>query len=476
MQPTLQSAVPLPHALRCGCAFLAGDPLTVAGIAAPFRDTPAPPEEPRRGPAARERSGIAFVHATAIDVRAGHALPDRTVWVEGERIVAMGPSSELELPAHVVRVDASGKYLLPGLADMHVHANQVADLVMCAAAGVTTLRNMFGNPLHVQSRPHFAASFAPRYVTAGPILDGDPPIWPNSAVVTDPVDAERVILEQKQAGYDFAKVYSRLSVEVYTALAQAANRHDFPFVGHVPYAVPLEQILASGQRSIEHMEGYLEALDRDGKRLSNGWALPSEFDEARALEIAEATAASAVWNCPTLVVHDRIGRLDDVAALARETRWLEYTPAQRRTHWDPSQSPRARLFAAGAPLLRRLGQLRARMLRAVFEAGGEILVGTDLANPYVVAGASLHDEMELLVAAGVPRRDVLRAATAGAAEFLGEPHDGVVAPGARADLVLADSDPLQGPIAIPPAGVMIRGQWKERPQLEANLERLRAAA
>ena len=477
MQPTPHSSGQVAHALSCGCAFLAGDPFTLAGIDSPYRDAPVPAQEPARRPAAGARSGIAFVHATAIDVLAGRALPDRTVWVEDDRIVAMGPSSELELPAHVVRVDASGKYLLPGLADMHVHTYQVQDLVMFAAAGVTTLRNMFGHPLHVQSRAHFAATFAPRYVTAGPIIDGAPPIWPNSTVVTDPADAERVILEQKSAGYDFAKVYSLLSVEAYTALAQAANRHDFPFVGHVPFAVPLEQILSSGQRSIEHMEGYLEALAMGkGERLVSGWMVPHDFDEARAAEIAEATASAAVWNCPTLVVHDRIGRLDDVAALARATRWLEYTTARTRAMWDPAQNDRTRRFSLGAPQLRRVGRLRARMLGAVAEAGGEILVGTDMGNPYVVAGASLHDEMELLVAAGMPRADVLRAATAGAAQFLGEPHDGVVAAGARADLVLADSDPLTGPIAIPPAGVMIRGRWKERGQLEANLEKLRSAA
>jgi imidazolonepropionase-like amidohydrolase len=110
------------------------------------------------------------------------------------------------------------------------------------------------------------------------------------------------------------------------------------------------------------------------------------------------------------------------------------------------------------------------MLRTVFEAGGKLLVGTDMGNPFVVPGASLHDEIELLVAAGVPRAAVLRAATAGAHEFLGEPANGSVAAGARADLVLADSDPLRGPIAIPPAGVMMRGRWRDRAMLQGSLD------
>ncbi len=435
---------------------------------------PEPPPQERDAAlqeAGRSSRGIVFEHVTVIDVLAGRALPEHSVVVARERIVAVGPSAELEVPAGSLRVDGRGKYLLPGLADMHVHAQNRSDLVLLAAAGVTLVRNMFGAPHHLQVRTWIDGpeSFAPRFVTAGPIIDGDPPTWPTSTVVTSADDAERVITEQKQSGYDFAKVYNSLSAPVHAALVKAALRHGFPLVGHVPYAVPLADILVSGQSSIEHMQGYPAALEKDPTRRTGAWLAP-ELDEARIAELAAATAASGVWNCPTLVVIERVSRLDAVAELEAATRWLELASPNLRPHWDPRTSPRAARFAAQAAQLRSHYGVCARMLRAVVEAGGKLLVGTDMGNPFVVPGASLHDEIELLVASGVPRAAVLRAATAGAHEFLGRPADGVVAAGARADLVLADSDPLQGPIAIPPAGVMMRGHWRDQAGLQRSLD------
>jgi imidazolonepropionase-like amidohydrolase len=393
------------------------------------------------------------------------------VVVARERIAAVGPSGELQVPAGALRVHGRGKYLLPGLADMHVHAHNRSDLELLAAAGVTLMRNMAGRPYHVPLRAWIDGpeSFAPRLVTAAPILDGDPPNWGSSTVVTSVEDAERVIVAQKQAGYDFAKVYNGLSAPVYAALAEAALRHRFPLVGHVPDAVPLRDILTSGQRSIEHMEGYSAALEKDPARRVGRWLDP-EPDESRFAEVAAATAASGVWNCPTLVFWDRASRLDAVVELAAATRWLELASPNLTRQWDPRTNPRAARFAEHGARLRRHYGVCARMLRTVFEAGGKLLVGTDMGNPFVVPGASLHDEIELLVAAGVPRAAVLRAATAGAHEFLGEPANGSVAAGARADLVLADSDPLRGPIAIPPAGVMMRGRWRDRAMLQGSLD------
>ncbi len=430
---------------------------------------------------------LVIADVAVVDVVAGRVVPEQTVVVRGDRIVAVAPAAAIEASAASTRVDGRGKFLLPGLADMHVHTWSDADLPMFLAAGVTTVRNMFGSPTDLEKRARIAAGelVGPTLVTAGPIVDGEPPMWPGSTVVTTPEQAVRAVAEQKAAGYDFVKVYSRLSLEAYDAIVAAAAKDGLAVAGHVPRAVPLEHALAAGQRSIEHLEGYLEAIAKDGatlKRVSSyGLYLRqvlANADEAKIPGVATATAAASSWNCPTLVVLDRMARLDEPEALAAATRWLEYVPAELLQLWNPRNDFRiAKMTAEDFATGRAATALRTRILIALVAAGGKLLVGTDTGNPFVVAGAALHDELELLVAAGIPRATVLRAATAGAAEFLGQAGvAGVVAVGARADLVLADSNPLDGPITIPAAGLILRGRWLDRAALQAGLDALRPPA
>src|SRR5262249_48628435 len=355
---------------------------------------------------------------------------------------------------------------------------------MLGAGGVTLVGVMSGIPLVLELRRRIVAGeiVGPTIVTASRIIDGDPPIWPMSAVVKTAAEADAVVAAQKAEGYDFLKVYARLTLAAYDAIVAAAARHGMTFVGHVPRAVTLQHALDSGQRSIEHLDGYLYALQKEGSAPPTnlmfvqrvGW-LAEHADETKLPALVAATVKAGTWNCPTLIVNDHIAALDDAPALARRTRWLDYVHHEIVEAWGPKTDFRFKDVApADYALLRRANPIHARTVKAIADAGGKLLVGTDAGNPYVVDGAGLHEEIELMVRAGVPRAKVVRAATAGAAEFFGQTGQfGVVAPGARADLILAEANPVAGPIAIPPVGVMLRGAWYDRAALQKSLDALR---
>ena len=453
----------------------------VATPASPSPPAPTPAPTPvQTGPVALQAGDLAITHVHVVTMTAADVLDDHTVIVRGDRILAVAPSAAFgAMPAGVVVHDGKGAWLMPGLTDMHVHTFADADLTMFLAAGVTTVRNMFGSDHHVALRAKIAKGEVqgPTIVTAGPIIDGDPPYWPGSAVLKDPAAADALVAEQKQAGYDFLKPYSKLSKPAYEALVAAGAKYGMALEGHVPDAVGLRGVLAARQKSVEHLDGYLVALIPDKVKIPADrkglmkLAL-AKGDDARLPELIAKTLEAGTWNCPTLVVLDRFGALDDVEALKRRVGWLPLVPPAVISNWEPQHDFRLKSFKAeDFARIREQNVRNAKILKALAEAGAPILVGTDTGNPFVVPGSSLHDEIELMVAAGVPRPRVMRAATADAAVFVGAPHEfGVVEAGARADLLLMSIDPMAGPVPLIPDAVIARGAWLSHDELQHRLD------
>ncbi|HEX3763976.1 MAG TPA: amidohydrolase family protein [Kofleriaceae bacterium] len=437
-------------------------PAVVEPSVSPFRDAP---------------SGVVAITDATVVTMTGAVLPHHTVVVRGDRIVALGPSAGQEVPIAATVIDGSGKWLMPALADMHVHLWNKDDLTLFIAAGVTTVRNMSGEPRHLTWRSEIAAGqwIGPTIVTAGRIIDGDPPVWPGSAVLDSAGDAEQLVATQKAAGFDFLEPYTGLSFEAYQALAAAAKRDGMALEGHVPLAVGLPAALAAGQRSIEHLESWLFAMLPEHVDLTRQRGTPealrmalSQFDPTRLPGLIAKAVAAGAWICPTLTAGDRIGGLDDLAALRQRTRWLDLMAPATLERWD--QDPRVSHYDFhDYGTVRAEGRLDAEIVAALAAAHAPLLVGTDTGDPYVVPGASLHDEIELLVAAGIPRPSVLQAATTDAARFLGAEHAGVVEVGARADLLVVSVDPMVAALPLVPDGVVVRGRWLARDRLEAAL-------
>lgn len=376
---------------------------------------------------------VVGVHVVPMDREV--VLRDRTVVIRDGRVAEMAASGEVDPPEDVTPIDARGLYLVPGLIDAHVHL-RAGDMDAYLAAGVTTVRNMWGTPEVAELRRAVDEGDrpGPGIVAASPGVDGDPPARPRSLVVEDPDRAAAVVDEMAAAGWDYLKIYQNLSLPVYREVVSHARQEGIPAVGHVPTDVPLSEALR-GQVSIEHLEGYDKALVGFRRTAFRSWAHVGEEEAPEMERLAAATRDARVWNCPTLLVADRVA--------------ARHLPEEKHA---------------------RAVRERRRMVRALHDAGARLLAGTDGGVPVVPPGA-LAEELLELQRAGLSPYEALRTATTGAAEFLGLGHEvGSVAEGVRADLVLLRDDPLADVGALAePAAVVVGGEW-------FRSDRLRAAA
>jgi imidazolonepropionase-like amidohydrolase len=418
----------------------------------------------------------AFVRVTVVPMDRERLLKNWTVVVADGRIRDLGPSSAIKTPKGATLIDGRDKYLMPGLADMHAHIWEEAELPLFLANGVTTIRNMFGGPIHLRWKERIAAGdlVSPTIYTAGPIIDGNPPVWPG-AVVENRTQARETVTRQYAAGYDFLKAYSRLSREAYDAVIQEGAAQGLSVSGHVPDSVGLAAALRSGIKSIEHLSGY-EVLAK--KQIGPGEeAIWARLDESQFAAVARETAKSGTWNCPTLVLYQhRIapGEPEFLRTLIERPE-MRYVSPETVRQWYPENNYLKSSSPARAASSRGKGDImRKKLVKALHDAGARLLLGTDCGNPFVVPGFSVHLELRNFVDAGLSPFEAIRAGTSGAAEFMNAGAEfGTVAKGSRADLILVEGNPLEDVSNVDKrAGVMIRGKWYSQAELQNQLEKL----
>jgi hypothetical protein len=433
----------------------------------------------------------AFVHVNVLPMDAERVLVDQTVLIEGDRIAAVGPSAHVRVPEGAKVIDAASQWLLPGLADMHVHTYDPNEDRLFIAFGVTTVRNLFGSPRHQGWARGARSTPAPHLLTTAPILDGKPPVWQGSAAVETAEEARGAVRGQHEAGYGWIKVYSKLSREAYFAALDEASILGVPVTGHIPMAVDIREALAAGQGCIEHLDGYLAGmqepdsplrkLDGAGRREMGfsefGKTASAHADLGQLPELIRETRARGVWNTPTLLVYERLLGSAESKKAWFESERMEYVGPMWKRMWDPANDFRLKdrteedLAAA-----RERTAVRGRILKALVDGGAPILAGTDAGNPFVWAGYSLHEELARMVEAGLTPYQALDAATAAPARYLSQTHVfGRVVPGLRADLVLLENNPLErieNSLSI--RGTMIAGEWHDRAALDELLAKVRA--
>ncbi len=417
---------------------------------------------------------IAFVDVTVVPMDSNRLLPHSTVIITNGQIAAVDSARKIRIPKGAEKIDGHGKFLMPGLADMHVHLNARAApqallpnedfATLFLANGVTTVRNMWGNPdvLAFRKAIDEGKIVGPHIYTTGPITDGNPPSGPLMRVVETAKQADDAVADDKQDGYDGVKVYNHLSPEAYDAIVATARRVGLPVYGHVPDKVGIEKVLEARQDSIEHVYGYLDALDRD----------PSPGKMA---ELVSKTVRAGTWNCVTLVFYQGAVPPSEGARLeARPS--MRYLPEALLASWTgnrqlasltPDQFSRIRLY----------NEKRNDVVRALHRGGAKILVGTDTPMPYVVPGFAVHEELRNLVNLGFTPYEALRAATSDAAEFMHSQNQwGTIRSGARADLILVEANPLDDVANVSRiAGVAVAGRWIPKIELNASLDRLAAS-
>jgi len=424
-------------------------------------------------------------HVTVINVATGAELKDQTVKVQGERIVSIAATQELDaaLPGGV---DAHGGFLIPGLWDMHIHVHEDYELALYVANGVTGVRIMAGDRNTAATRAELAhQSPSPEIYLASAIVDGNPPVWPGSIVVKKADDARRAVDEIKAGGADFIKVYTRVPREAYFALADEAKQKHIDFEGHVPDAVSAQEASAAGQRTMEHLLGIAVACSKQQERLAGAMNRAEFFRDRLAVEAAAYSSldqekckalfaefrANDTWQVPTLSVLRVWGRLDD-SKFTSDPR-LAYVGKKSRERWEERIQPPQRRWGLGEyQMARAIFAMDEHVVAAMFRAGVPMMAGTDAMNPYCFPGFGLHDELALLVESGLTPLAALQLATINPARFLGRSAElGTIEAGKIADLVLLRGDPLadiHNTTQI--EGVWLRGEYFDEGALKGILD------
>ncbi len=422
---------------------------------------------------ADSRTTTVFQNVHVLTMTDAGAIANATVTVEKDRIVSVVEGVG-DVPDGARVIDGTGKTLMPGLADMHVHYWSEREGVLYLANSVTTLRNLWGSAttLALDAGAKRGSFVGPHVYTSGPLMDGPEPIWGEGSVkLTTPEQAIGAVESQRSTGYRAVKLYEGLTPEIYEAAVKAAKDRDMQVWTHVPEGMSVEQVIDIGVDSIEHFEGVgssANAGPEDAGYMTR-WA---NADRGRLLKIAETSAEAGVWHSPTfsvIAVRYRYAADSEAFFERPESAFIGSGLAD----WWRSSVTRMGDFDDE----KRAATANQRLfLKMLHEAGAPLLIGTDTPNPFVLPGFAIHDELAAFVEAGIPVDDVLRIATVEAARFLREEGEwGIVAPDSRADLVLLDGDPREDlTILRRPAAVMVNGHWYDANTLSDTLDDLRA--
>ena len=444
----------------------------------------AAPGPPSRG--ALATGTIAITGVDVVPMTSERVLDDVTVLIRDGRIAALGRG--VTVPAGATRIDGRGKYLIPGLADMHTHLYSdgdvpdsagPAELGVMVANGITAARLMIGTPEQLVLRRSVEAGtiLGPQLWVASPQFTSRP--GQNARVVTTPDMVRAAVRDVQAAGYDFVKVTFGITGPLYDALVAEAPRAGIRVVGHVEPEVGVARAIADGQQ-IEHLDGYFEAALADSapirESLTQGgvyrvdrWTSLDFIDDAKLAALARETARAGTWTVPTLEIFNRAFSDpltdDELCALPD---WNLIPPSMR----EPYVRSRVRYWAAPVPREQRLryAAIRSSLVRRIAEAGGaaRIMAGSDSPDLLMAYGFTLHRELAQMVRAGLTPYQALAAATRNPAEFLGASAEwGTVAVGRRADLVLLAANPLSDITNTARIeGVVLGGRWLAKGQLD----------
>jgi imidazolonepropionase-like amidohydrolase len=384
---------------------------------------------------------LVFTHVTVIDATGAPPMPDMTVVIKNERISEIGQSGRVTVPRGAQVVNASGKYLIPGLWDMHVHLSwtKATALPVLIANGVTSVRDLGGRLEELDEwRTKISAGLltGPRILRAGPILNGQK-FNAFQMVSGNAYETRGVVRALKEVGVDFLKTHRRMPRDSYFALIDEAKKQGLTLVGHIPMTVTPEEASDAGQATIEHaetlFEGTFAAALKDRK-------LPDAIRQFRAEE-AEKLFARFVKNKtvvdPTLIAFRSFVDISDPSAPPDPR--SRYVALSLKKEWQKIAKPVSAEDLA--EMKATVVELR-EVVRQMNRSGVTLVAGSDIAGPRI-PGFSLHDELVLLVEAGLTPMQALQAATFTPAKVLSKAKDlGSIETGKLADLVLLDGNPL----------------------------------
>ena len=442
------------------------------------------------GLARRAPSIYAFTNVSVLAMDGERLLPDQTVIVRGDRIESIGPASKVTIPSGAMRIDGRGKYLMPGLAEMHAHvmdsrAQGNADetlnkdiLLLYVANGITSIRAMLGTPnqLVLRERIDRGEILGPSMWVGAPSING------SSAPTAD--SAAKLVRRHKAAGYDFIKLHGGLTNASYDSMAANARAAGLTWAGHVSRDVGVERTISSGQSTIEHLDGYLFGVRSTGAGdPGNVGDSIRSIDETRFPSLVHATKVAGTWNTPTMSLYLNIfNRAESPEAMAERPE-MKYWMKSGVAGWVRGMKSRILSDAntgISPEVAARQLELRRKFLKALADSGAPLLMGTDSPQLFMVPGFSLHREIAEMAAAGMRPYQIYETGTRNVARYVSgalkqDGRFGTIVAGNRADLVLLDANPLSSVANLTlRAGVMVRGRWLPKAEIDRQLSELAA--
>jgi imidazolonepropionase-like amidohydrolase len=427
---------------------------------------------------------VAFQNVTVLPMDRPGTLVDQTVVVANGEIVDVGPAAEVRIGQGATIIDGTGRFLMPGLAEMHAHVPPGANppreaiediLFLYVANGITTIRGMLGSEYQIPLAEELRAGsvLGPHFYVGAPSING------NSAPT--PGDAERLVREHQAAGYDLQKIHPGVTLETWDRMVTVAEEVGLTLGGHVPADVGLVHAIQSGMSTVDHLDGYVQAVASVDvvAQINTGQAislrgLVEGVDESKIDEIVALTVARDVYVVPTMYLWENLYGTTDAEPFLRQPE-MRYVSEAQKNAWrnqsagGPSDEPDA---------VRAFLDLRKRMLKELADAGASIMMGTDSPQLFNVPGFALHREIAVMSDAGMTNQQILESGTVVVGRYvrdhLGKDDAfGTVAPGQRADLLLLGSNPLEDLTRLTDrVGVMVGGVWISAEEIDARLAAL----
>lgn len=420
-------------------------------------------------------------NVSIVDVRKGTIHENQHIVVDSGKIKSIRDSIS-DAAAYTIHIDGTGKYALPGLAEMHAHIPSPetsrerieATLFLYLSNGITTIRGMLGHPSHLVLREQAKNGeiLSPRIFTSSPSLNGN--------TVSTPEEARTKVTQYAEDGYDFLKIHPGIKLEVFDEIVKTAREAGIPFAGHVPVEVGIRHALESGYASIDHVDGFLEGLvppEKVSDPTANGffgYNFTGLADTTKIDELVELARKHQVWIVPTQSLFERwFAPVSGSDLLAQPE--MQYMPAAVLEDWKKRKEETTGPGTGfDGEQWKRFDAIRKQLILALQESGHGMLLGSDAPQLFNVPGFSIHHEIEGMEAAGLTPLQILQSGTLNPAIYFGmETEFGDIQEGMDADILLANGNPLEDTGALRNlAGVMVRGSWLSREALDDGLGKI----
>lgn len=421
---------------------------------------------------------IAFVNVNVLPMTSDRVLMNQTVIVKNGKISQIGDAKSIKLSRKALKINAKGKYLMPGLAEMHAHipvADTTGDgnvretLFLYLAGGVTTIRGMLGNPYHLKLKTQVAKNeiLSPRIFTSSPSLNG------NS--IKTPEEARTKVTQYQKDGYDFLKIHPGIELPVFAEMVKTARAVGITFSGHVPVAVGIRRAIDFGYASIDHIDGYMEGLVSAAANVDPkmggffGLNFTDQADPNMIPELVAKTKAAGIWIVPTQALMERLASPLSSDQIMKDPE-MAYMSPNVRYQWRAGKAQ-----MVGANFNPETGKkflaLRRQILKNLYDSGVTLLLGSDAPQVFNVPGFSIRHEAQAMADAGIPNYEILKSGTVNpAAFFKQEGAFGVVEIGAAGELILLDANPLNNISNIKTLnGVLVQGRWLSKKIIDEAL-------